>query len=224
MSAKSRLTLLFPLCALLTCLATTQAEDQSSKKEPSDYELMSTFVEAFERVESSYVRDIDRRELMEAAIQGMLSHLDQYSNYIPPEAIPRFNQMVEQEFGGIGIQVNVRDQKLVVVTPLPATPAYKAGIRSDDVILEVDGESMTGVTLDGAIKQLQGPVGRPVTIKVLHPHDGETEEFTMTRQMIKAPTVRGHHYVDDAKWEFMMPGSHQICYHRVSHISRFTAD
>ncbi|MEZ6130755.1 MAG: S41 family peptidase [Planctomycetaceae bacterium] len=224
MSAKSRLSLFFSSSLVLAFVGFAIAEDKPAVQEPSDYQLMSTFVEAFEQVEANYVRDVDRRELMEAAIQGMLSHLDQYSSYIPPDAIPRFNQMMEQEFGGIGIQVNIRGEQLVVVSPLPATPAYAAGIRSGDVILEVDGEPTVGITLDAAIKRLQGPIGRPITLKISRAGDGQTEELTMVRQLIKAPTVRGDHYVDDACWDYMMPGSPQIGYLRVSHFSRFTAD
>lgn len=202
-----------------------QTQDTESRStQPSDYELMATFVEAFQQVESNYVRDVDRRQLMEAAIQGMLNNLDQYSNYITPEEVPRFNQMVEQEFGGIGIQVNVRNGKLVIVSPLPDSPAYSGGLRSGDIIQAVDGKTMEGATLDGAIKELQGPIGRPVTVRYLKADSGVTEEITLVRQLIKAPTVRGDHYVDGARWDFVLPGSPKIGYVRVSHFSRFTAD
>lgn len=194
--------------------------------EDSDYELMKLFVETFQQVDKNYVRDVDRRELVEAAIQGMLHHLDQYSSYIPPQDVSRFNQMVEQEFGGIGITVNrnFRSGELIVISPLPGTPAYRAGVRAGDKIVGIDGTTTSGIRLNEAVKKLQGPVGRPVTIKVLHQGEEEPEELKLVRQLIKAPTVRGDRYNDKDEWEFLLPGEPRIGLIRLSHFSRFTAD
>ncbi|MEZ6125274.1 MAG: hypothetical protein R3C49_19165 [Planctomycetaceae bacterium] len=106
-----------PAATALLFLGNISGEDAVPQKSPSDYELMSVFVDAFQQIESNYVRDVDRRELVEAAIRGMMSHLDQYSSYIPPSDVTQFQQIVEQEFGGIGVQVNVRNGQLVVVSP-----------------------------------------------------------------------------------------------------------
>jgi carboxyl-terminal processing protease len=208
---------------LLSCVPTV-ADDKPTQKEISDYELMSVFVEAFEQIESNYVKEVDRRELLEAAVNGMVSHLDQYSNFIPPRRVSQFNQMMEQEFGGIGIQVNAISGRLIVVSPLPGTPAFRAGIQSGDIITEVEGTKMRGVSLSGAVDLLQGPIGRPVKIKVLHPGNKQAEEMTLVRQLIKAPTVRGDHYRKDATWEYMLSGEPRIGYLRVSHFSRHTGD
>ena len=113
---------------------------------------------------------------------------------------------------------------MTVASPLPGTPAYRAGIRSGDVILEVEGESTQQLKLSGAVRKLQGPAGRPVKISVLHPGADEPEELTLIRELIKSPTVRGDHYLDDAQWEFMLPGEPRIGYIRVSQFSRYTAD
>ena len=199
--------------------------DDTRAKERENYELMSLFVETFQQIESNYVRDVDRRELMEAAIQGMLSHLDQYSNYIPPQDVSRFNQMVEQEFGGIGITVNARQGQLIVVSPLPGTPAYRAGIRAGDIIVEVEGKSTDGITLSEAVGKLQGPVGRPVKLRIQHPEEGsEPEDVELIRELIKAPTVLGNSYNDKDQWEFMYDTERRIGYIRLSHFSRYTAD
>lgn len=205
-------------------MAEEKTADKPPERELSDYELMSVFVEAFEQIESNYVRDVDRRELLEAAVKGMVGHLDQYSNFIPPRRVSQFNQMVEQEFGGIGIQVNSINGHLVVVSPLPETPAYRAGIQSGDIIVSVEGKSVRGVSLSEAVELLQGPVGRPVTIKVVHAGEKKPVEMKLVRQLIKAPTVRGDHYKDDAKWDFMLPGEPRIGLIRISHFSRYTAE
>lgn len=220
--------------AVFSVVADDAAQDAANKdaaardaaaKEREDYELMALFVETFQQVEANYVRDVDRRELMEAAIRGMLGHLDQYSSFIPPRDVRRFNQMVEQEFGGIGITVNMRNGRLIVVSPLPGTPAYRAGIRAGDVIVEVEGQTTEGMSLNDAVRHLQGPVGRPVTIRVVHPGpDSRPEEIHLVRQLIKAPTVRGDRYDENDEWEFMLEGEPRIGYVRLSHFSKYTAE
>lgn len=219
-------------CCVVWCLvgigivaSNASVADDADDKRREDYELMALFVETFQQIESNYVRDVDRRELMEAAIQGMLGHLDQYSSFIPPRHVRQFDQMVEQEFGGIGITVNMRNKQLVVVSPLPGTPAHKAGVRAGDVIVEVDGESTKGMNLNDAVRLLQGPVGRPVTVKVTHADDDSTtEELKLVRQLIKAPTVRGDHYRPTGEWDFWLENEPKIGFIRLSHFSRYTAE
>ena len=217
---------------LMCCLAATglvtatpAAVADEQNKERERYELMELFAETFQQIDSNYVRDVDRRELMEAAIQGMLRHLDQYSSFIPPPDVRRFTQIVEQEFGGIGITVNwLGPGRLTVVSPLPGTPAYRAGIRAGDVIVEVEGETTENLSLTDAVKKLQGPVGRPVVIKIVHPgEDSAPQEIRLVRQLIKAPTVLGDRYSDKDEWEFMYDDEEKIGYIRLSHFSRFTA-
>ena len=189
-----------------------------------DYELMKLFVETFEQVETNYVREVDRRELMEAAIQGMLHHLDPYSSFIPPNDFTRFNQMVEQEFGGIGITINARNGTFTVVSPLPGSPAYRAGIRSGDRIVGIEGERCEGLTVTQAVKKLQGPVGRPVSVTVMRDNDESyPKDVSLIRELIKAPTVRGDRYDENAEWQFMLEGEPKIGYVRLSNFSRFTA-
>jgi C-terminal processing protease CtpA/Prc len=95
------------------------------------FELMKLFVDSFEQIDRNFVEKVDRRELVEAAMRGMIMKLDPYSSYIDTTELKQFNESVDQEFGGIGIQVTVepKSRQLMVMTPLPGTPAYKAGIR-----------------------------------------------------------------------------------------------
>lgn len=204
--------------------STVQAFEEDKAKERDRYQLMKLFVETFQQIEANYVREVDQRELMEAAIRGMLTELDQYSNFIPPRSVKRFTQMVEQEFGGIGISVNVRNQQIVVVSPLPGTPAHKAGIRAGDIIWEVEGEPAKDLQLSGVIGKLQGPIGRPVTLSVLHAGEEEPVEMTLTRELIKSPTIRGERYNDDASWDYMLKSDPKIGYVRMSQFSRYTAE
>ena len=126
------------LLAVAGLVKNARAEDEEY------YELMRVFVDTFEQIDRNYVKDVDRRQLVEAAVRGMLSELDPYSNYISPDDITRFNEEIEQEFGGIGIQVTFQPDKggLLVSSPLPGSPAYKAGVLAGDVIVEIEGEAV----------------------------------------------------------------------------------
>ena len=103
----STIHLLLSVVLLVFSPALLRADDKPDSRDDDYYELMKVFVDTFEQIERNYVKDVDRRELMEAAIAGMLGKLDQYSSYISPEDLDRFNQTVEQEFGGVGIQVQL---------------------------------------------------------------------------------------------------------------------
>lgn len=199
--------------------------DDAADKRREQYELMKLFVESLQQIESNYVTEVDRRELVDAAIQGMIRHLDQYSNYIPPEQIARFNQGVEQEFGGIGVHVDTRGQLLQVMSPLPGSPAEKAGMRSGDVILEVDGKSLDDVSSQEAIRMIQGPAGRPVRLKILHAGAGEEPiEVSVERAVIRIPTVYGVRLADDDTWDCMYSEEEKIGYVHLSHFSRMSAE
>jgi carboxyl-terminal processing protease len=200
------------------------AQEALSPTTEEEYELMKLFVETYEQIGVNYVRDVDRRELMEAAIQGMLNHLDQYSSYIPPQSVRRFDQTIEQEFGGIGIQVNGLGGRLTVVSPLPGTPAWRAGVRSGDVIEEVDGKSTEGYTVQDAVGALQGPPGRPVVLGVRRPGEEELRQLRMLREVIQVPTVHGDSYDPEGNWKFMLNPEQKIGFVRISHFSKRTTE
>lgn len=203
----------------------TDTKGTASKDLQKQYELMKTFVETYEQIERNYVKDIDERELMEAAIQGMLKKLDPYSSYIGREDVTSFNESVDQEFGGIGIQVHLGvTGRLTVVTPLPGTPAYKAGIQAGDQIMSVEGESTEGFSIQDAVKRLKGKPGEAVKIGVLHVGAADEEEISVVRDVIQVSTVLGDKYKDDAKWDFMFDDDQKIGYVRLTHFSRRSAE
>ena len=212
-------------CLLIAAAVGPVVADDAADERREQYELMKLFVESLQQIESNYVTEVDRRELVDAAIQGMIRHLDQYSNYIPPEQIARFNQGVEQEFGGIGVHVDTRGQLLQVMSPLPGSPAEKAGMRSGDVILEVDGKSLDTISPQEAIRMIQGPAGRPVRLKILHAGAGdEPIEVSVERAVIRIPTVYGVRLADDDTWDCMYSEEEKIGYVHLSHFSRMSAE
>jgi len=138
---------------------------KDDEEDIDDYELMKMFVDALDEVQRNYVEPISRRELMEAAIEGVLAKLDKYSDYIAPEDVDAFQKDVDAEFGGIGIQVEMRNNRLTVVSPLLGSPGAKVGLKPDDVILDVDGITTAGESLRESTKRMMGRLGTDVVLK-----------------------------------------------------------
>jgi len=208
---------------LLVCpFAAGIAAEKSSVAEDEDYQLYKLLVDTMDQVERNYVKDIDRRELMEAAIQGVLDKLDPYSSYISPDEISRFRGTVESEFGGIGIQVSNDGGQLQVISPLVGTPAYRAGVLAGDRIVEIQGESTKGWTLDDAVRRLKGKEGTDVKLTVVHSGKAKRIELSITRERIHVETVLGDRRGDNDDWDFMLDPQHQIGYIRVTAFSRDT--
>lgn len=203
------------------------AEKEPDKKNEKDdyYELMKTFVDTFEQIDRNYVKDVDRKVLMEAAIKGMIGKLDQYSSFISEDDMERFTREIEQQFGGIGISVTgpPQDKALKVVTPFPGTPAYKAGLRADDLIKEIEGKSTEGMTVSDAVKLMKGNPGESVTIKIQHSGSKEVTEVSVVRDIIQLDTVRGDLYKGD-KWNFLLDQEKKTGYIRITHFSRRTSE
>jgi carboxyl-terminal processing protease len=219
------------LCVLLLGVSTglgfaEPARAEEPAKNEDYYELMQVFVDTFEQIDRNYVKDVDRKKLMEAAIKGMLEELDPYSSYIDPDSLTRFNQDVEQEFGGIGIQVQIdpESKRITVISPLPGTPAYKAGVKAGDVLMEIEGKSTENFQIDDAVKLLKGPAGDEVTIGVMHQGENEIKRLKMTREMIQVSTVLGDKYKDNAEWDFLIDQKDKIGYIRLTHFSRRSGD
>jgi len=194
------------------------------------YELMKVFVDTFEQIDRNYVTQVDRRELIEAAMRGMIVKLDPYSQYIDNKEIKVFNEHVEQEFGGIGIQVNWDDRshQLIVSMPLPGTPAYKAGVHINDRILEIDEKPVADFPnnkeMEMAVSMIKGKPGTIVKLKVLHMGSENPETFDITRATIKSPTVQGDHYDSKSDWVYMIDEKEKIAYVRLTSFGRNSSE
>jgi carboxyl-terminal processing protease len=206
----------------------TKADDKASEKDAKVdeeyYELYRVFAETMFQVEQNYVKDVDRRKLMEAAIRGLLDELDPYSNYISPDEIDRFKTSVESQFGGIGIQVSSDRGFLKVISPLVGSPAYEAGIEAGDVIVEIDGKSTEGITLDESVKRMKGEPGTDVKLTLVRARDRKRETMTLQREIIEVETVLGDNRDDTDQWNFMLDADKKIGYVRLTSFSRNTAD
>ena len=200
------------------------AEGAAPADVAADYELFKAFAETLDQVERSYVKPISRRELMEAAIRGMLDKLDPYSTYIGPQDITQFNTAVESQFGGIGIQIDaLPNGRIMVVSPIVGSPAYLAGIQAGDLVIEVDGAPTEGAPIDESIRRMKGEPGTSVKVAVLRPKSGERIELTLERQIVRLDTVLGDRRDDSDRWDFMLDDSKKIGYVRITGFSRETA-
>lgn len=137
------------------------------------YRQLAIFGDIFERVRAQYVTPPDEKELVESAINGMLSSLDPHSSYLDPEAAKDMRVQTKGEFGGLGIEVTMEDELVKVVAPIDDTPAARAGILAGDLISEIDGEPVRGLTLNEAVDKMRGLVNTPIELTVLR--EGQAE-------------------------------------------------
>lgn len=207
--------------------AETDATAEAAKKTDSEeyFELMQVFVDTFEQVERNYVKDVDRRKLMEAALRGMLRELDPYSSYIPKEELARFNQTVDQKFGGIGIQVqpDANTRRILVISPLPDTPAYRAGVRAGDIIMEVEGHDTENMPLSRAVQLMKGPPGEEISVKVRHMGESDDQEMKIKRAIIQVKSALGDRFNENGEWNFMLDDEEKIGYIRLTQFGRQSA-
>jgi carboxyl-terminal processing protease len=175
-------------------IATTQIAGplvaQETARSSSVYEQLDLFGDIFERIRAQYVEKVDESELIEAAIDGMLTSLDPHSSYLSPEDAAAMRVQTRGEFGGLGIEVTQEEGFVKVVSPIDGTPADQAGIEAGDFITHVDGESVLGLTLDKAVELMRGPVGSEIIITVVREGEDEPFDVSIIRDTIKLTAVR----------------------------------
>jgi carboxyl-terminal processing protease len=164
--------------------ATAQNGDQEEI-----FRQLKVFADVFERVRAEYVEEVTDEQLIEAAIQGMLTDLDPHSAYLDADSFKDMQVQTRGEFGGLGIEVTMENGLVKVVSPIDETPAFRAGIEAGDLITHIDGEPVMGLDLSEAVDLMRGPVGTTIGITVRR---GEEEPFDVTieRDVITVQSVR----------------------------------
>lgn len=175
-------------------LVTTQVAGpllaQENSQKANIYQQLDLFGDIFERIRGQYVEEVDAADLIEAAIDGMLSSLDPHSSYLSPEDAADMRVQTRGEFGGLGIEVTQEEGFVKVVSPIDDTPADKAGIEAGDFITHVDGDSVLGLSLDEAVGMMRGVVGSEIVITVVREGEDEPFDVTIIRDTIKLTAVR----------------------------------
>ena len=164
------------------------AEETETRK--TIYEQLDLFGDIFERIRSEYVEEVSSKDLIEAAIDGMLTSLDPHSSYLSSDDAAKMRVQTRGEFGGLGIEVTQQEGFIKVVSPIDGTPADAAGMEAGDFITHVDGQSLLGLTLDEAVGMMRGPVGSEIIITVVREGEDEPFDVSIIRDTIKLTAVR----------------------------------
>lgn len=161
------------------------------------YEDLRSFVDVLNVIKKNYVDEVKTKDLVSGAIKGMLSSLDPHSGYMSPEAFKEFQVETKGEFGGLGIQISMKDSILTVIAPIEDTPAYMAGIKAGDKILKIDGESTKNMSIQDAVSKMRGPKGKPVTLNIFREGWTEPKDIPIVRDIIKIKSVKSKMLKDD---------------------------
>jgi carboxyl-terminal processing protease len=161
------------------------------------YRQLNLFGDVFERVRSDYVEKPDDSKLIESAINGMLAGLDPHSSYMDPKSFRDMQVQTRGEFGGLGIEVLMEDGLIKVVAPIDETPAAKAGILANDLIIKLDDDQVQGMTLNQAVEKMRGPANTKIKITIMRKGQDKPIEVSLTREVIRVRSVRSQVEGDD---------------------------
>ncbi len=177
---------------LIVTIISTVLNYTTAAKETKDttYKKINLLLDVLKYAEENYVEEVDKDKLLISAIKGMLKPLDPFSQFMEPDVYKELKVETEGQFGGLGIRIAIRDEWLTVITPLPGTPAYKAGILPNDRIIKIEGESTYGITIEEAVKKLRGTPGTKVTITIQREGVKDPIDFTITRDIIKIEVIK----------------------------------
>lgn len=182
--------LTFPMISCAQNDDTEKVVETPNEENANTYKYLNLFGEVFERSRAEYVDEVTDKELIEAALSGMLSELDPHSSYMNADEFADMQVEATGEFGGLGIQVTMDKGLVKVISPIDDTPAAKADIKSGDYIIEIDGAPVMGMTLSQAVDKMRGKVGTPISIRIARESTGESLEKTLKRGLIPIHTVK----------------------------------
>tara|TARA_R110002072_G_scaffold64835_3_gene160944 strand:- start:1292 stop:2602 length:1311 start_codon:yes stop_codon:yes gene_type:complete len=176
------------LAFALGAVAISVAAEGRQEDHSETFRQLELFGDVLSRIESDYVTETDQTQMIEAAIEGMLTSLDPHSAYHNPDSYENLRVTTRGEYGGLGMEVTKRDEFITIVSPISDTPAERAGLRTNDRIIAVDGDSIIGITVDSAVELMRGAVGDPVTITIARAGE-DPFDVTLVRDTIPLRTV-----------------------------------
>jgi len=156
----------------------------------NDYQSIELFTDVLSIVKKSYVEEVDTKKLVYGAINGMLTSLDPHSSFMPPDTYKEMKIDTKGAFGGLGIEITVKEGILTVISPIEDTPAFKAGIKAGDQILKIDDKFTKDLTITDAVKRMRGIKGTKVTITIMREGFDKTKEFVLERDIIQVKSVK----------------------------------
>jgi carboxyl-terminal processing protease len=200
----------FSLLLVASVFSGVALADISQKEKENTYKQLEIFANVLSILQENYVEEIDTEKAVDGAIQGLLLTLDPHSSYLKPEEFQDLQEETSGAFSGVGIEITIKDGILTVVSPIEGTPAEKAGIKANDLIVEIDGKKTKDMTSDEAIKLLRGTKGSKVTITIQREGWDNLRPFALTRDIIPLHSVKA---------SFLAPG---FAYFRITNFQSHT--
>ncbi len=191
-----------------------QATTQSQNKKFATREFWQAFLKLL--VINDETCQLPRNVIIKEFLDASLAELDPFTNVIWPAELSDFDKHTTGRFSGVGIQISMENNKLKVVTPIPGSPAFQAGILPGDLIVTINGESTDGISIDQAVRKITGPKGTKVTLGIMHPWNDEIRQVPLIRDTIVIQTVKGCKLDKDNNWQFMIDPENKIAYIRVT--------
>ena len=172
-----------------TVLAAPKVDKKASTENANTYEMLNLFGDVMERAKNSYVEEVSDEQLIEAAINGMLTSLDPHSSYMDGKDFKYMSEQTKGKFGGLGIEVTMESGVVKVISPMDDTPAYKAGLKPGDYITNIDDESVVGMSLNDAVDRMRGKIGTKVKLTIRRFNE-KPFDVTIKREEIKIQSVK----------------------------------
>jgi len=158
----------------------------------SDYEQLNLFSDVLYLVKTNYVQSPQMDKLVQGAIRGMIAELDPHSSYLTKDMYSELEIETRGEFSGLGIEITVQDHMITVIAPIADTPADRAGIKSGDKIIQINGKFIKDMSIMDAVKMMRGPAGDTITISIMRAPGNQPLEFTLTREIIHVDSIKSH--------------------------------
>jgi carboxyl-terminal processing protease len=185
-----KIAFLITAVSLLAVLVGVGAQRRCAAQGANDYESIELFTDVLSIVKKSYVEEVDTKKLIYGAINGMLSSLDPHSSFMPPDTYKEMKIETKGSFGGLGIEISIKDGLLTVISPIEDTPAFKAGIKSGDQILKIDEKFTKDMSVMDAVKRMRGLKGTKVTLTIMREGLDRPKEFPLIRDVIQVKSVK----------------------------------
>ncbi len=174
-----------------------QKEAKVEEESRSPYEYIKLYTDTLSLVQKNYVEKVSVKKLVYGSIKGMLSDLDPHSSFMPPDMFKEMQVETSGSFGGLGIEITIRDGVLTVVSPIEDTPAFRAGIKAGDRIIKINGELTKDMTLMEAVKKMRGPKGTKITISIMRKGLSSLLDVKIIRDIIKVVSVKSRMLTDN---------------------------
>jgi carboxyl-terminal processing protease len=175
---------------ILICLALILVSRWEPQEKHPDAAYLSLLREAYDAVNSSYVEKPDAKKLVQSMVNGMMASLDPHSAFLPPEPYKEMEVQMSGAFGGVGIELGMKEGRLTVIAPIDDTPAFRAGIQSNDHIWKIDGTTTRDMNISAAVKRMRGEKGTPVTLAILRGDSSSPLTFKLVRDIIKIKSLK----------------------------------